>query len=91
MYRVWVPKGRKLTARVSGNAATTLTLARTTTQSVVPSVSPSDRLARGTQDRERHHARRIAPRPPGRFRVAGRSPRRHAGDDDHTRCRSPTR
>ena len=49
VYRVWVPKGRKLTARVTGNAATTLTLARTTSQSVAPSLSSSDRLARGTQ------------------------------------------
>lgn len=49
VYRVWIPKGRKLTARVSGNAATTLTLARTSTRTVAPSLAASDRLARGTQ------------------------------------------
>jgi hypothetical protein len=49
VYRVWVPKGRRLTARVTGDAAAALTLARETTQSVAPSLSPADRLARGAQ------------------------------------------
>ena len=34
---------------MSGNAATTLTLASTKTQTVVPSLAPCDRLAWGTQ------------------------------------------
>jgi hypothetical protein len=48
VYRVWVPKGQKLTARATGNAATAITLARSTTQSVAP-LTASDRLARGAQ------------------------------------------
>jgi Subtilase family len=47
VYRVWVPKGHKLDARVSGNAATALTLASTGAQTVAPSPAASDRLARG--------------------------------------------
>lgn len=49
VYRVWVPKGRKLTAHLTGDAATTLTLARASTQSVATSLAASDRLARGAQ------------------------------------------
>jgi subtilisin family serine protease len=48
VYRVWVPKGRKLSARVTGSAATALTLASSAAQTVAPAAA-SDRLARGSQ------------------------------------------
>ncbi|HEX5583530.1 S8 family peptidase [Gaiella sp.] len=49
VFRVWVPKGRKLTASVVGDAATTLTLARGTAQSVGPVLASFDRLSRGVK------------------------------------------
>jgi hypothetical protein len=49
VYRVWVPKGRKLTASVVGDSPTALVLARGTAQSVSPSPAALDRLARGVQ------------------------------------------
>jgi hypothetical protein len=49
VYRVFVAKGKKLTARVNGDAATSLTLMRTTAQSVVPTPAAADRLAQGVQ------------------------------------------
>jgi subtilisin family serine protease len=48
IYRVWVPKGHTLSARVSGNAATALTLTRSAARTVAPAAA-SDRLARGSQ------------------------------------------
>jgi hypothetical protein len=49
VYRVWVPKGRKLTARASGDTATALTLARATAQTVASTLAPSERLAKGAR------------------------------------------
>lgn len=49
VYRVWVPKGRKLTVRATGGAATALTLTRADARSVAPRLAASDRLARGAE------------------------------------------
>jgi hypothetical protein len=49
VYRVWVPKGRKLTASVVGDSSTALVLARGTAQTVSPAPASFDRLARGVQ------------------------------------------
>ena len=46
VYRVWLPKGKRLEARVSANAGVSLTLVRSTAGSVARGVVHADLLAR---------------------------------------------
>lgn len=48
VYRVWLPRGKTLTARVSADAAAAVTLVRGSAGSVAPGVARADLLARGT-------------------------------------------
>ncbi len=45
VFRVWVPKGKRLVARVDAAAGVSLTLARGTVQSLAPRLAAADRLA----------------------------------------------
>ncbi len=49
VYRVWVPKGRRLTVRATSDAGAALTLVRSAAYSVAPRASAADVLAAGTR------------------------------------------
>jgi hypothetical protein len=49
VFRVWVPKGKRLVARVDAGAGVSLTLARGGVQSLAPRLASVDRLAAGAQ------------------------------------------
>jgi hypothetical protein len=48
VFRVWIPKGKRLVARVVAGTGVSLALARGTAQSVAPRLAAADRLAAGT-------------------------------------------